>query len=183
MWASKDYLDAGIHQANPPRQFKRLIRRTRDEGESQNIRSHKPLPIVYFQMPRHAVVLWDDTDNVLVTRAATDRFEQRHAPGRKPEQRVNVFRQMAVQPAVHGGGQLHESNAQTLHDNTKAVQENDGGLRVAWVSRSRTRSTRQPPLSVSHVQDMNSAQYCSLFRCGMGISSGGCCAELFAGGQ
>ncbi len=110
-WASKEYLDAGIHQANPPRQFKRLIRRTSDDGESQYICIRKPVPIAYIQTPGYTVVLWVDSDNVLVTRAATDRFEQWHAAGRKPEQRVNVFRQPAVQPPVHGGGQLHKRNA------------------------------------------------------------------------
>ena len=111
MWASKEYLDAGIQQANPPRQFKRLIRRTSDDGEPQYIRIRKPLPIAFIQTPGYTVVLWDDSDDVIVARAAEDRFEQWHAARRKPEERVNVFRQPAVQPPVHGGGQLHKRNA------------------------------------------------------------------------
>jgi hypothetical protein len=131
MWASKEYLDAGIHQANPPRQFKRLIRRTSYDGEPQYIRIRKPLPIAFIQTPGYTVVLWNDSGDVVVARAAADRFEQWHAAGRKPEQRVNVFRLPAVQPAVNGGGQLDKRNAQTLHENTWTVQDNGGGSSVA----------------------------------------------------
>jgi len=96
---------------NPPRQFKRLIRRTSEDGESQYIRIREPIPLAHIQTPGYTVVLWVDSDDVLVTLAAADRFEQWHAAGREPEQRVNIFRQTAVQPPIHGRGQLHERNA------------------------------------------------------------------------
>ena len=118
MWTPKEYLDAGIYRAHPPRQFKRLIRRARDDRESQDVRAGKALPIVHVQAPGYAVVLWVERDDVIVTRAAADRFEQGHAASGIPEQRVDIFRHPAVQPAIDRCGQLYERNAQILHRST-----------------------------------------------------------------
>src|SRR5208337_1366115 len=118
MRAPKEYFDAGIDGANPLRQLKRLIRGARDDRESQAVRAGKALPIVRVQAPRGAVELWVERDDVIITRAAADRFEQRHTATGIPEQRVDVFCHPAVQAAIDRGGQLYERNAQILHRST-----------------------------------------------------------------
>ena len=118
MRAPKEYFDAGIDGAYPPRQFKRLIRGARDDRKSQDVRAGKALPIVHVQVPRCAVVLWVERDDIIITRTAADRFEQGHAATGISEQRVDVFRDPAVQPAIDRGGQLYERNAQILHRST-----------------------------------------------------------------
>src|SRR5208337_3553229 len=126
MRAAKKYLDAGIDGTNAPRQFKRLIRGARDDRESQDVRAGKALPIVHVQAPRCSVVLWVERDDVIITRAAANRFEQGHTASGIPEQRVNVFRDPAVQAAIDRSGQLYERNAQILHRCTGPFREQRG---------------------------------------------------------
>ncbi len=119
MWTPKEYLDARIYRAHPPRQFKRLIRGPRDDREAQDVCTGKALPIVRVQAPGRAIVLWIERDDITVARAAADCFEQGHTASGIPEQRVDIFRHAPVQPPIDCGGQLHECDAQILHRSTK----------------------------------------------------------------